>query len=106
MKTSMAIAVAGCCVLGGVWAMAAQKPQGEAAGEVEALKQRIEALEDRVAALEEGQRVIPRLVPSVQTPWRLPGQATPERWVPREFNGRTYYVIPIGGDPNGAPLQR
>lgn len=106
MKTSIAFAVAGCCVLGGVWAMAAQKPQAGASGEVDALKQRVEALEDRMAALEEGQRVMPRVVPSPQMPWYPQGQAAPEGWVPHEFNGRTYYAIPIGRDPNGVVLRR
>jgi hypothetical protein len=106
MKTSIVLIAAGGCVLGGVWVMAAQKPPWGASGELDALKQRIEVLEDRVAALEEGQRVMPRLVPSLQMPWQLPGQAAPEGWVPREFNGRTYYAIPITRDPNGVPSQR
>ena len=92
MKTTIPIAVIVCCVLGSVWAVAANERQEPKPSEVEALRDRVKALEDRVAAMEEQVRVAPRLL-------RTPRQV-PERWQPREFNGMTYYVIPIEQDPD------
>jgi hypothetical protein len=102
MKTPITIVLMSCCVLGGVWAMAANEPQSPKPSELEDLKDRVKALEDKVATLEKQLRVGPR-VPRTPTLPQLPrGRQVPEGWLPREFNGIPYYVIPIEQDPNGA----
>ncbi len=106
MKMPITIVVAGCCVLGGVWAMAAEKPQGEKPSELDALKERIRTLEERVAALERERMVVPRVPGRPEMPWQPPGRQVPKGWVPREFNGHRYYVIPIAQDPNRVPTKK
>lgn len=108
MKTSIAIVVVGGCLLGGVWAMAAEEPQGDKSSELDALKARIKTLEDRVATLEKERMVIPPVPSRPDMPIiRPPHDGLMSRgWVPREFNGRTYYVIPIGQDPNKPVINR
>jgi len=101
MKTSIAIVVTGCCVLGSVWAMAASEQPDSNSSEFEKLKDRVKLLEDRVATLEKERMVIPRVPRTPEMPWQPPGRQAPEGWVPREFNGHRYYVIPIAQDPNG-----
>ena len=98
MKTAISLAVIVCCVLGVVWAVTANERQEPKPSEVEALRDRVKALEDRVAALEGQVHMAPRLL---RTPPHVP-----ERWQPREFNGITYYVIPIEQDPNGQSPRR
>ncbi len=106
MKTSIAIVVIGCCVLGSVWAMAAGEQPDSNSSELEKLKDRVKTLEDKVAALEKQLRIssrVPRALPLPQFPR---GRQAPEGWLPREFNGIPYYVIPIEQDPNGQPPRR
>lgn len=106
MKTATAMVVVGCCVLGGMWAVAAEEPQSDKPSELDALKARIKTLEDRVATLEKERLVIPRVPRMPEMPWQPPGRQVPEGWAPREFNGHRYYVIPIAQDPNGPLLRK
>jgi len=106
MKTSIAIVVISCCVLGSVWAMAASEQPDSNSSELEKLKDRVKTLEDRVATLEKQLRSsqrVPRALPLPQFPR---GRQVPDTWLPREFNGIPYYVIPIEQDPNGPPPRR
>lgn len=100
MKTSIAILVVGSCLLGGMWAMAAEEPKDDKPSDLDALKERIQVLEDRVAALEKERMVIPRVPRTPETRRPVPDRQVPKGWVPRDFNGHRYYVIPIAQDPN------
>lgn len=62
--------------------------------EFKALERRVEVLETWL-----GQPRRPGIVP-VPSP-RLRGRQIPKDWLPREFNGMRYYIIPIDSDPNG-----
>jgi hypothetical protein len=101
MKTPIAIVVIVCCVLGGVWAVAASEQQSPKPSELEALKDRVKALEEKVATLENQLRVSPRMPRTPGLPQLPRGRRVPDGWLPREFNGIPYYVIPIEQDPNG-----
>jgi len=131
MKTSIAIVVVGGCLLGGVWATAADGPrldklpdlemqesqrqavrlekQLEAMKElIETLKAETERMAERLATLEKDRMVVPPVPSRPDMPIIRPPHdgLMPKGWVPREFNGRTYYVIPIGQDPNKAMPNR
>ena len=102
MKKLIAIALAGCCVSGGILALAADEESSPKPSDIEALRERIEDLEARVSTLEDRFRLVPR-DPNVMVPqpW-LHERRVPENWQHREFNGMPYYVIPLRDDPNGA----
>jgi hypothetical protein len=102
MKTPTTI-LAGCCLLGGMWAMASEKPQSEASPDLSVLNERVKVLEERVSELENRLAATPRTreVPESPFPSLRRGSQIPKGWVPREFNGVPYYVIPIRHDPNG-----
>ena len=59
-----------------------------------ALRARVKELEAEVQKLKQSRTVT-----------LLPGQPqakVPDGWVPREFNGMTYYVVPLDGSRSGA----
>ncbi len=96
------------------------------AGQIQKLQERVSQLEDRVKTLEQKQQsgvasyALPggptlSLPPNAALPngsktdqffpngWvpTLPNgldQSVPNGWVPRQFNGQTYYIVPLGGD--------
>ena len=74
----------------------AQKENGELRKRVAALEAQVKSLEEQVARLKrrEGMAVIPeRGVRAVQE--TVPVAPTPgQDWVARQFNGRTYYLVP------------
>jgi hypothetical protein len=59
--------------------------------EIKRMDKRITDLERRIKGLE--QRLPSRNLPSI--PWRF-DSPVPKDWQPWEFNGRTYYWIPLG----------
>ena len=78
--------------------------------EVEALRQRVDSLEERlkedlmVPAPKEGRRGSPFIIPAPKDGRRTPGfiipgpgfrQGPPPHWRQFEFNGMTYYIVPI-----------
>ena len=102
MKALIAIALAGCCISGGLLALAADEQSTPKPSELDALRKQIKDLEARVAVLE-GRLHIIRPDPNVPIPQpRLHGRPVPENWQRREFNGMPYYVIPLRNDPNQA----
>jgi len=103
MKARIAIALAGCCVFGGILALAADDESTPKPSELDALRKQIKDLEARVMVLE-GRFHIARPDPNVAIPqpW-LHGRPVPENWRRHEFNGMPYYVIPLRHDPNQAP---
>jgi hypothetical protein len=90
---------------------------------VAALEAQVKSLEDQVARLKrrEGNLIIPR-VPSLPQaprmpylPYRYDGVApTPQpqpqqpgrEWIPRRFDGRTYYIVPCTPTNDGTPATR
>ena len=59
---------------------------------IKQLEARLKALESRVTVLEQTKETKYITVPSPQ----LPPASTPDpRWKPFEFNGQTYYAIPL-----------
>lgn len=101
MKKLIALALAGCCVSGGILALAADEESSPKPSDVAALRERFENLEARISAWESRFHTVPRdpnaMVPQ---PW-LHGRHVPENWRHQEFNGMPYYVIPLREDPNG-----
>ena len=87
--------------------------------EVEALRQRVDSLEERLKedlippAPKDGQRGSPFIVPAPKDGRRTPGfviptpgpRRVPPHWREFEFNGMTYYVVPINNahKPVGEP---
>ena len=61
------------------------------ASELEKLQQQVVKLEERVAKLEQRPTVV---VPTATIP-ALRGQQAPENWTQREFNGQTYWIVPL-----------
>jgi hypothetical protein len=105
MKRRIAVIVMVCGVLGVVAAFAAGGDEPAESSQLAALNAQIRALEQRVEVLERKsglrQRPAPEIVP-VPSP-RTPDGQVPEDWVPYDFNGRRYYVMPVQNDPNRAP---
>lgn len=82
-------------VLLAVIGYADSKQANDEQDELTQLKQRIESLERRVAELEK-QRMKIQTQPKIIMPERLPPlQDVPGSWEKREFNGISYYIIPI-----------
>lgn len=106
MKMSIAIVVIGCCVLGSVWAMAAGQKADSSPSEIEKLKDRVKTLEDKVAAMEKQLQVSPRVPRALPLPQFPRSRQAPDSWLPREFNGIPYYVIPLEQDPNRMPPRK
>jgi hypothetical protein len=100
MRSYIAAFVLICGALGGIAVLAAGGDDAGEASDLEGLKQQVKALEQRVAALEKrlGQGPTPRVFP-MPSP-RLPDRQVPKDWLPREFNGVPYYIIPIQNEPN------
>jgi hypothetical protein len=66
----------------------------KAADPASLLLQRVEALERRVDILEKG--TLPAIAPYSPVAPSPPGQnRVPESWRPYQFNGQTYYILPI-----------
>ena len=103
-----------------------EKENAELRKRVAALEGQVKSLEDEVARLKrrEGSLTIPRLpqapptlpqapqmpfrydrVPQPMTPPQAPQQPGRE-WIPREFNGRTVYIVPCTPDADAAPAGR
>ena len=74
-----------------VWAQTNQKAEKT----IQQLEARLKTLEDRVAALEKTKETKYITLPSSQ----LPPASTPKPdWRPFEFNGQTYYYVPLKQD--------
>jgi len=103
MKALIAIALAGCCIFGGVLALAADNESTSKPSELDTLLRQVADLEARVSALESRLQPGPHLLDkSMPRPW-LHGHPVPENWSRREFNGMPYYVVPLHNDPNRTP---
>jgi hypothetical protein len=102
MRSRIITIVVVCGLLGVIAAFAAGGDDAAGSSELEALKEQVKTLEQRVAALEKrlGPGPLPRIVPMPSPGLR--GRQVPEGWLPREFNGMPYYIIPIHNDPNAA----
>ena len=61
------------------------------ASELGRLQQQVVKLEERVAKLEQRPTMV---VPTATIP-ALRGQQVPESWTQREFNGQTYWIVPL-----------
>jgi len=102
-----------CGVLGSVATIRADEPKktDPKEAEIAALREKlaqqadeIRRLEAKVKDLEAKQNLKllftpPQIVPAPGVPGR-PGNEVPPNWVPKEFNGMTYYLIPLA--ENGA----
>lgn len=80
-------------------------------GTVKTLESRLEALEHRLGAVEQGTpRVLWRPDPAAPQAWPRSGidAAAPTNLPPgadrREFNGLTYYVMPVAGSGEGGAV--
>jgi hypothetical protein len=89
--------VAGAIIVGASLVRGAGE-EPKAADPTSLLLRRVEALERRIDILEKG--TLPAIVPYSPTAPLPPGQnCVPESWKPNQFNGQTYYIVPI--DANG-----
>jgi hypothetical protein len=79
-----------------LWAQTSQTDQKT----IQQLEARLKALENRVTALEKAGETKSITLPSSQ----LPPESKPRPdWKPFEFNGQTYYVVPLRqGEVKGA----
>lgn len=100
-----------------------EKENAELRKRVAALEAQVKSLEDQVARLKrrEGNLIIPR-VPSLPdaprmpySPFRYDGvtptprpQQPGREWIPKGFDGRTYYIVPCTptGDPAAVRMTR
>jgi hypothetical protein len=106
MKVPIAIVLVGCCLFGGIMALAAEDESTPKPSELDALRKQVQALEARIEVLEKllaEQRQGPN---ALTLPPSLHGRPVPETWSRREFNGMPYYVIPLGQDGNQAPPKK
>ena len=85
-RTLPAILLAGLIGVSLLWAQDSQTDQKA----VKQLQDRVQSLEQRVTALERKVEAKYVTLPSSQVP---PGEKPPGR--PFEFNGQTYYVVPL-----------
>jgi hypothetical protein len=67
-----------------------------------ALRERVKELEGQVQALKQN-RVV-NVVPQPATPGQVQGQVPPT-WQPFQFNGATYYVVPLAAGRGGTHTQ-
>ena len=88
-------------VLCGVGAIRAGEPPKHQTADVDELRQKVsdlttenKALRDQVAKLQEQVKQL-RSPAIIQTQPGQSGRQVPNNWVPREFNGTTYYLIPL-----------
>jgi len=102
MKTQIAIVLVGCCVFGGILALAAEDESTPKPSELDVLRKQVKDLEVRVAVLEQSLKVTPPNSNALILPPSLHGRLVPENWSPREFNGMRYYMIPLENDPSPA----
>jgi hypothetical protein len=96
----------------------AEKENVELRKRVAALEAQVKSLEDQVAKLKrrDGAFVLPRLpqAPSLPQPPalpyrfdRAPQQPEPGRdWIPRDFNGRTIYIVPCTPAIDSTPVAK
>ena len=105
MKTITLIAGT-CCILLFVAFSVSAGPagSGEGSAELDELKRQVSSLRERVEALEKRTIIVSRLQPRthefmIKLPEALRRRTyLPKGWQEREFNGITYYVIPLGQD--------
>jgi hypothetical protein len=89
------------CSAAGIWLSAAEtrKPNENDAPVIKQLLDRVAKLEARVAQLEQRQ-------PKIVVPYSQPLQRVPKDWERREFNGQTYFIVPLdtsrAGEPTGS----
>ena len=69
-----------------------------------ALRERVKELEGQVETLKQNRTV--NVVPQPNAA-AAPGQQVPQNWTPFQFNGATYYVVPVahGGSADAAVLR-
>jgi len=65
--------------------------EGGSANELEQLRQQVAKLEERVAKLEKRPTLV---VPTTAVPGK-PVPRVPDDWVQRQFNGQTYWIVPL-----------
>lgn len=83
--------------LGAFTVIAVAQDARPAQDRVQELLKRIEKLEARVKELEQ---LVPRtVVPASITPPPQFVPNVPRHWIPQEFNGQTYYIIPLTKAP-------
>lgn len=81
-----------------VVSLAGEKGPASPAEPLQLLQEKVAKLEARVAALEKQQ---PSVVLRADSP--TPSEPLPKGWQKREFNGTSYYVVPLRGDETSAP---
>lgn len=102
MKT-IALIAGTCCILLFVAFSVSAGPAsfGEGSAEIDELKKQVSSLRERVEALEKTAIIVSGLQPRthefiIRLPEALRRRAyLPKGWQEREFNGITYYVIPL-----------
>jgi hypothetical protein len=102
MRSRIIVVAIVCGVLGGIVAFAAGGDDAAGPSEIETLKKQLKALEQRVEILEARLGQGPSRRPVPMPPARFRDPHVPKDWLPREFNGRRYYIIPIDNEPNKA----
>ena len=82
----------------GIWVAASETPRPSADGApvIKQLLDRVAKLEARVAQLEQRQ-------PKIVVPHSEPVPSVPRDWERREFNGQTYYIVPLDATRGAAP---
>ena len=89
-----------------------QTPEKENAPPVDPFLDRIEELETRVAQLERRQAVVAIRYQQLTSPAtalqgpNTQGKPVPKDWTPYNFNGQTYYIVPLNYPDRGTPPTR
>lgn len=102
MKAPVSIAVAVLAMGLLAWGATDQGPRDDDSiarlqDRISSLEHRVEALENRLRATTAGRSsAVRRPVPTPRSPNR------PRGWRRKEFNGRSYYVIPLEQEPAGS----
>ena len=99
-------------VLAGVGTISADEPlKGEAHDSTELrqllsdLSKENQSLKDEVARLKQKVKELQSCV-IIQTPPGAGARQVPDNWVPHQFNGVTYYIVPLNADRGRATSSR
>jgi len=109
MKKIVTIVIAGCLLVVLAFCVGAAPAESEdLSGQIKALKNELSSLQERVQALEKrlekAEVIIPHIWPGQDddkyvTPLMLcPRTPLPKGWQKRQFNGITYYLVPVDED--------
>ncbi len=83
----------------GIHFLSAAEDEQQPAVSIELLQQKIEVLEQQVAELEQWKRQPQLQMAQLAEPKAqiVEQRMIPKSWTPKEINGQTYYLVPLGG---------